>query len=168
MPTGLKRYHHSGQFHFLTFSCYRRRPLLATATAKHTLERILEETRAQQSLLVIAYVLMPEHVHILTDEPEQGTIATFLQILKQRSSQTLKLPEEDQFWQRRYYDRNVRTQEETIEKIEYIHRNPVKRGLVRAPEDYAWSSARTYLLGESRAVHLHLPQGRSRGRTAQA
>ncbi len=152
MPTGLKRYHHSGQFHFLTFSCYRRRPLLDTAAAKHTVEQILEETRAHQGLLIIAYVLMPEHVHLLTDEPEQGTVATFLQILKQRSTQILKPPADKQFWQRRYFDRNVRTHEETIEKIGYIHRNPVKRGLVTTPEDYAWSSARPYLLGESGAV----------------
>ena len=54
MPTGLERYHHSGQFHFLTFSCYRRQPLLDTAAAKHTVEQILEETRAQQGLVVIA------------------------------------------------------------------------------------------------------------------
>ena len=98
---------------------------------------------------------MPEHIHLLTDEPEQGTLATFLQIFKQRSSQALKQPSETQFWQRRYYDRNVRTHEETIEKISYIHRNPVKRGLVPSPEDYVWSSA--YLLGESGAVTLHLP-----------
>ena len=156
MPTGLKRYHHSGQFHFLTFSCYRRRPLLATAAAKHTLERTLEDTRARQGLLVIAYVLMPEHIHLLTDEPEQGTIATFLQILKQRSSQALKSPEEDQFWQRRYYDRNVRIPEEATEKISYIHHNPVKRGLAVSPEDYTWSSASAYLHGDSGAVRLHL------------
>ncbi len=156
MPTGLKRYHHSGQFHFLTFSCYHRKPLLTTPESKHTVEQILEETRAQQGLLVIAYVLMPEHVHLLTDEPVQGTIATFLQILKQRSTQALKQSADKQFWHTRYYDRNVRTHEETIEKIEYIHRNPVKRGLVQTPEDYPWSSARAYLLGDSRQVRSHL------------
>ncbi len=144
MPTGLKRYHQSEQFHFITFSCYRRKPLLQNPEAKDTLERILEQVREKQDLKLVAYVLMPEHVHLLTDEPGQGTIATFLQILKQRSSHALKSTGSDQFWQRRYFDRNVRTHDETIEKVNYIHRNPVKRALVTRPEHYLWSSARLY------------------------
>src|SRR5581483_5941462 len=48
------------------------------------------------------------------------------------------------FWQRRYYDFNVRTAKKRIEKLKYMHRNPVKRGLVKAPEDWRWSSYRSY------------------------
>ncbi len=154
MPTGLKRYQHSGQFHFVTFSCYRRKPLLASPHAKNTVECILEQTRAQQDLTLIAYVLMPEHVHLLSDEPRHDTLATFLQIFKQRSAHALLHPGEDQFWQHRYYDRNIRTQVESVEKIGYIHRNPVKRNLAANPELYPWSSARWYATGESGHVHL--------------
>lgn len=84
MPTGLKRYQQTSRFHFLTFSCYRRQSFLATPEARSTLEQILEEARAQHSLLIFAYVLMPEHIHLLTDEPPDGTLATFLQVLKER------------------------------------------------------------------------------------
>ncbi len=154
MPIGLQRFQQSGQFHFITFSCYRRQPLLSSPQAKDMLEQILEHTRAQQGLLIAAYVLMPEHVHLLTDEPRIATIATFLQILKQRSSRVLKVPETEQFWQRRYYDRNVSTHTEALEKVEYIHRNPVKRGLVSAPEDYPWSSFLHCATGEPGRVTL--------------
>lgn len=82
MPTGLKRYQQTNQFHFLTFSCYHRQPFLATPEAKSTLEQLLEDTRTQHRLSIIAYVLMPEHLHLLTDEPTNGTLATFLQVLK--------------------------------------------------------------------------------------
>ena len=87
---------------------------------------------------------MPEHIHLLTDEPADGTLATFLQVLKQRSSRALKVPEAPQLWQRRYYDRNVSTTSESSEKIHYIHQNPVKRGLVPTAEAYRWSSANFY------------------------
>ena len=154
MPTGLKRYQQTNQFHFLTFSCYRRQPFLATPEARSTLDHILEDTRAQHSLSIFAYVLMPEHIHLLTDEPANGTLATFLQVLKQRSSRALKAPEATQFWQRRYYDRNVATSSESAEKIQYIHQNPVKRGLVATAEAYRWSSANVYTAGVSGAVTI--------------
>ncbi len=155
MPTGLKRYQQSGQFHFVTFSCFHRKPLLASTEAKNIVERILEHTRAQQELALFAYVLMPEHVHLLSDEPSRDTLATFLQILKQRSSHMLRGSRQEPFWQCRYYDRNVRTHGETIGKIGYIYRNPVKRNLVSHPEEYAWSSARRYATGTPGTVHVH-------------
>jgi putative transposase len=131
MPTGLKRYQQSKHFHFITFSCYKRQPFLHTAAAKDTVLQILEQTRRQQRLCIAAYVLMPEHVHLLTDEPAKDTLATFLQILKQLTSRQLKSPDQKQFWQRRYYDFNVSSHERYVEKLQYIHRNPVKRGLRR-------------------------------------
>jgi REP element-mobilizing transposase RayT len=78
--------------------------LLQTDTAKDTTQRILEQTRRQQRLCIAAYVLMPEHIHLLTDEPAIGTLASFLQIFKQLTSRELKTADQRQFWQRRYYD----------------------------------------------------------------
>jgi putative transposase len=80
MPKGLKRYHHTNNFHFITFSCYRRQPFLATATAKNITQQILEQTRQQQKLCIAAYVLMPEHIHLLTDEPAVGTVGRVAQV----------------------------------------------------------------------------------------
>jgi len=67
---------------------------------------------------------MPEHVHLLTDEPAKDTLAIFLQIFK-LTSRELKPSGEKQLWQRRYYDFNVHSEEKRMEKIRYIHRNPV-------------------------------------------
>jgi putative transposase len=83
---------------------------------------------------------MPEHVHLLIDEPPKDTLATFLQIFKQLTARELKSADQKQFWQRRYYDFNVSSSEKFVEKLRYIHRNPVVRGLVAKPEDYRWSS----------------------------
>ncbi len=154
MPTGLRRYQQTQSFHFITFSCYRRQPFLKTDTAKDTVLQILEQTRRQQGLSIAAYVLMPEHVHLLTDEPAKDTLATFLQILKQLTSRQLKSPDQKQFWQCRYYDFNVSSHEKYVEKLQYIHRNSVKRGLVVNPEDYFWSSFNHYATGELGSVEI--------------
>ena len=154
MPKGLKRYQQTRNFHFITFSCYRRQPFLQTDTAKDTTQRILEQTRQQQRLCIAAYVLMPEHIHLLTDEPAISTVASFLQIFKQLTSRELKSPDQKQFWQRRYYDFNVHSNEKRIEKIQYIHRNPVTRGLVSKPEDYRWSSFNHYATGEPDPIEI--------------
>ena len=58
------------------------------------------------------------------------------------------------FWQARYYDFNVWTKKKRIEKLRYMHRNPVKRGLVEKPEDWAWSSFRHYMTGEEGVVEI--------------
>jgi putative transposase len=58
------------------------------------------------------------------------------------------------FWQRRCYGINVHTEEKRVEKLRYIHRNPVMRGLVEKPEDWPWSSFRHYATGEAGAVEI--------------
>ena len=70
MPSGLIRYQNSGGFHFVTFSCYRREPLLARKDGYAVVEQVLEEVRRRHRFVVAGYVLMPEHVHVLVSEPE--------------------------------------------------------------------------------------------------
>ena len=157
MPTGLKRYQKTEQFHFITFSCYKRQPFLRTPESKDTVQQLLEQTRQRHGVCIVGYVLMPEHVHLLTDEPATSTLASFLQVFKQSTSRQLKPPTakpSDQFWQRRYYDFNVSTHAKHIEKLQYIHRNPVKRGLVERPEDYRWSSFNHYATGEPGPIEI--------------
>jgi hypothetical protein len=60
----------------------------------------------------------------------------------------------DHFWQKRFCDFNVFSEEKFIEKLRYMHRNPVKRGLVDAPEDWPWSSYRTYAFEERGPVKM--------------
>ena len=97
---------------------------------------------------------MPEHVHLLISEPERKTLAIALQMLKQVVSQKLRCKSSPQFWQSRYYDFNVHSERKRVEKLRYLHRNPVTRGLVATPEDWAWSSFRHYLTGEPSVVEV--------------
>ena len=97
---------------------------------------------------------MPEHVHLLVSEPESGTLAQAMQSLKQGVERRLALRAKDSFWQERYYDFNTWSEHKFVEKLRYIHRNPVKRGLVAQPEDWPWSSFRHYLTGETGPVEI--------------
>ena len=100
--------------------------------------------RKRYNFVVLGYVVMPEHVHLLVNEPTVGTLDCAIQALK---LSVTKRRTERPFWQTRYYDFNVWNPEKTTEKLKYMHRNPVKRGLVAKPEDWAWSSFRHYRTG---------------------
>ena len=76
MPWGLKRYQQQRCLHFVTFSCYRRRQLLGTASAREAFERELERARRWYGFYVTGYVVMPEHVHLLVSEPERAQLST--------------------------------------------------------------------------------------------
>jgi REP-associated tyrosine transposase len=100
------------------------------------------------------YVVMPEHVHLLIGEPRLGTPSTVLQVLKQCVSREIhgqaSMDSRDDakslpcFWQRRFYDFNVWSLKKRTEKLDYMHMNPVKRGLVAHPKDWPWSSFSFY------------------------
>ncbi len=154
MPWGLKRFQQARCLHFLTFSCYRRAPLLGTPRSRDIFEQTLERTRHWYGFYVAGYVVMPEHVHLLITEPERAKLSVALQMLKQNVAHQLRGPEGGIFWQPRYYDFNVWSQPKRIEKLRYIHRNPVKRGLVEEPQDWPWSSFRHYLSGAEGVVEI--------------
>ena len=162
MTRNLKRYYGAGDLHFLTFSCSGRLPLLNTAERRDLFLTALEATRQHYQFIVVGYVVMPEHVHLIVDEPRQGNLSTAIKALKQSvsrrvlGSSLLKLEQSSwpllRFWQPRFYDFNVWSEKKRIEKLRYIHRNPVARGLVSSPELWPWSSYRYYAYGEAGLV----------------
>ena len=154
MPKGLVRYQKGGVFHFLTFSCYRRVPLLSGDAGYEIFETELEKVRRCYGFVVAGYVLMPEHVHLLVGEERVSVLSVALQVLRQETSKKLKQRGMAQFWQQRYYDFNVWTEKKRVEKLRYIHRNPVRRGLAEKPEDWPWSSFRYYACGEGGRVGI--------------
>ncbi len=154
MPWGLKRFQQTRQIHFLTFSCYHRRARFTGADACDTFVSALERVRERCSLCIYGYVVMPDHVHLLVGEPERDTLAQAMQSLKQGVARRLALRAADSFWQARYYDFNVWSEKKFVEKLRYIHRNPVKRGLVARPGDWRWSSFRHYAMGEAGVVEI--------------
>ena len=153
MPSGLKRFQKAEALHFITFGCYRRLPLLAAPEPKETCEAILELTRARHQARIYAYVPMPEHVHLLINEPPSILVAQFLKALKQIASRKLR-GDRSQFWQPRYFDANIRGEAARSEVIRYIHRNPAKRGLVAAASEYRWSSFNHYATGMRGVVEI--------------
>ena len=155
MPWALQRFPQAHCLHFITCSCYHRAPLLATHRARRTFEETLEKVRQWYGFYITGYVVMPEHFHLLLSEPERGNLAVALQMLKQNTSRQLrKYSIEGHFWQERYYDFNVWSEAKRVEKLRYLHRNPVKRGLVERPEDWAWSSFQHYISGIDGLVEI--------------
>ena len=168
MPKGLRRFHHTGDWHFITCSCYRRRKFFASVNRRDLFLEILEQVRAKYDFVVAGYVVMPEHVHLLISEPRFKKLSRAMQVLKQRVSlrcrgkarknaNQMRLWDDTlppAFWQPRYYDFNVFTWKKYVEKLRYIHRNPVKRGLVPSPELWRWSSYRDYALAEPGRVKI--------------
>ena len=164
MPKGLKRFYGNGDLHFITASCYHREPLLGSAYRRDLFVKVLEQVRGRYDFVVVGYVVMPEHFHLLISEPERADPSVVIQALKlgvvrrlfptspnRDKRGTLKLFEHSaakHFWQRRFYDFNVWSAHKHREKLRYIHRNPVKRGLVEGPDQWRWSSFRAYAFGE--------------------
>jgi putative transposase len=146
VPWGLTRYQQSRQTHFVTFCCFHRRPNLDSTSAKRAFEAALERVRHSYGLRVYGYVVMPEHVHLLLSEPDVGLLADALKSLKQGVARR-EIGDAEHFWQKRYYDFNVHSERKFVEKLRYMHRNPVRRGLCARPEDWQWSSFLHYATG---------------------
>jgi len=160
VPRNLTRYYGSGDLHFLTASCYRRQPLLGTAGQRDLFLDVLERVRRRYRLVVLGYVVMPEHFHLLLTEPQRANLSIAIQALKlgfvrDGCAPGAKPPEIGHIWQARFYDFNVWTERKRIEKLRYVHRNPVKRGLVESPEQWRWSSFCFYMFGEVGRVRVN-------------
>ena len=152
MPWGLKRFQDTKtDLHFITFSCHNRSPYLNTPQSRTVCEDSIEKARQKYDFVIHGYVIMPEHVHLLINEPPGAPLATALKAIKVSvSKQSAQSP----FWTSRYYNFNVYSERKRIEKLRYIHRNPVKRGLVEKPEDWRWSSFRHYATGEIKIIEI--------------
>jgi putative transposase len=157
----------------VTFCCYHRRRSLATDESRRIFESALERVRRSYRLQVYGYVVMLEHVHLLLSEPQaaplkpkaglngpptlgepqRDTLADALKSLKQGVSRRL-IGDAEHFWQKRYYDFNIRNYAQFVEKLRYIHRNPVTAGLCERPEDWEWSSFRHYATGSEGRVEI--------------
>ena len=170
MPRRLHRQYGAGHLHFITTSCYQRRPWLDSDRHRDMFVDVLERVRRRYHFVVVGYVVMPEHVHLLLSEPDRGTPSTVMQALKQgfarrllrhlREKQdseqhTLRECEEGHIWQKRFYDFVVFTADKRGEKLHYMHQNPVRRGLVAEPEQWGWSSFGYYRYGKTGTVLIN-------------
>ncbi|MCO6439144.1 MAG: transposase [Phycisphaerae bacterium] len=161
-----KRYDNPGEAHALTFSCYRRQPFLRSDRACRWFLDALEVARGELGFEAWAYVIMPEHVHLIVFPGEsEAKVSEILLAIKRpvarkanwfvsKSAPHIAVRMRDEgpsgriqyrFWQRGGgYDRNLVRDATVYRTIDYIHANPVRRGLVEFPEDWKWSSAAQY------------------------
>ena len=175
MPARLRRSYGTGYLHFITFSGHRLRLILRAPQCRDLFLRILEETRQRYGVIVVGYVVMPEHVHLLISEPDETTHSVVMQVLKQRFAKELlarlreraarpegslwtTVLERGQVWQRRFYDFVLWNRHKRAEKLRYMHENPVRRGLVSAPEEWKWSTFRHYAYAERGPVLVNEQQ----------
>ena len=171
-----KRYDVPGDAHFLTFSCYRRLPLLARDRTRQWLVRGIDRARTANPFDLWGWVIMPEHVHLLILPHHDTAISPILSSIKQSVAKTfiawlrshaptfLQQLEDKQpngkltyrFWQRGGgYDRNLRSTRNIHEKLQYIHNNPVRRQLVARRTDWYWSSAMAWQTGGSEPLAIN-------------
>ncbi|HXJ95675.1 MAG TPA: transposase [Terriglobia bacterium] len=192
------RTYNRGELQFITSSTYRRAPLFFSERFRRCFVQRLEEVRQELKFMLIGWVLMPEHFHLLIKpQPAESTPdimkglkeVTAERILKtlrrnlqhawcQKMLARLRLPgtvhDESRYrlWQRRFYLLNVYTEKKRLEKLTYMHNNPVKRRLVSTPGEWPWSSWRFYFLNRVSTgfdpphgpVRLTSRFGRSQGR----
>jgi putative transposase len=143
-------------------------PLLASARARDKFPEVLGAVRDRYDSGLFGFVIVPEHIHLLISEPNAGNPSEVMAVLKQRVSRALRgkrrkqndrqmpllaeleLGRHARFWQRRLYDFNVWSVKKKNEKMNYMHFNPVKRGLVERPRDWVWSGYNFYWDGEKR------------------
>lgn len=162
----IKHYHEPGDVHELTFSCYRRLPLLTNDAWRSMLAQFVDVAGEEQGFDLVAFVFMPEHLHLIV-HPRllPPNLPGYLAGIKERMSKAIKVELQDRrspllakltvherpgkqafrYWQEGPgYDRNLQTQDAVINAIDYVHANPVRRGLVKQNRQWPWSSARFY------------------------
>ena len=159
----LIRFNNSNTAHFVTFSCCHNYNLFKTDETREIFIENLNELRNKHRYKLYRYVVMPNHVHLIICPPDEDKISIFIGALKSITARKifdlwrgkglkifnkLEISKDGKgrfaFWQKRYYDHNCRTTESVIEKINYCHNNPVKKGLVEDPSQWRWSSYRWY------------------------
>ena len=129
----------AGVIYFVTTRLKQEGRLVTEAEAEIVVNTILDSSKRKEMTLY-AYVIMPNHMHILI-KPIIGGISKTTQLIKGRSSRQVN---QGNFWQKGFFDFGILTEEKFREKVNYIHFNPVKWGLVEKAEDYKFSSALTY------------------------
>ena len=174
------RHFEPGELQFITTSTYHRLRLFGSDRLRRTFVEVLREVRQETGFLLLGWVLMPEHFHLLIKpEPAEAT-SRFMQELKKRTAQRIisALSEEPEHpwcrrmltglrlpptvhsecryrvWQRRFYPFNVYSEKKRLEKLDYMHNNPVERGLVNSADQWPWSSFRFYYLNDSSLLSM--------------
>ncbi|HTZ72532.1 MAG TPA: transposase [Candidatus Aquilonibacter sp.] len=128
--------------YFLTFCCARRRPIFRDPQTAARLVEQLRERSAVHAFAVHAYRVMPDHLHLIVCglEPRSDLIV-FVSDLKHETAHLHRARTGEQLWQKRFYDRVLRSGERADAVAGYIWMNPVRKGMCSAPQDYPYSGS---------------------------
>jgi len=129
------------QVYFVTTTTKGRRELFSTEESVRFILDILEELRNGGAAKIYAFVIMPDHLHLIL-KPEKESLSKIMQKIKGKSSRLINQMENTigNLWQKEYYERAIRDEKDLTEKYNYIIYNPVKSGLSKSPEEYPYSS----------------------------
>jgi putative transposase len=176
----LRHYDGDGRPRFITFGTRGFTPVFTNQRFCHIGVETIEQICDCCAVELLAYVVMPEHVHLVIDPPVSEEVGELIGDIKRTIARAIhaELPADSPLltnlsgvrsgtkrfalWQRRCFDYNCRTLESLNEKIEYCHWNPVNRGLVKDPGDYKWSSYHLYSEGKIQAYLELVQRGPSR------
>lgn len=137
-----RRYEGHGFPSLVTTNTADRKRIFSSREAVTRLIGVIDEVRIEEGFQVHAYVVMPDHLHMVLSIREGGTMKRVMQLIKGRFAwrHNRECKALGSVWQSRY-ERATRSDEQFNWAVEYVHYNPVAGGLVRCPEDYPWSSA---------------------------
>jgi REP element-mobilizing transposase RayT len=128
--------------YFVTAVTKGRRPILGDPRAADLLVSELGQLRDEIGFLLLAYALMPDHIHLVVVPGPSTSLSGIMQSLKGRFARhwNQRLGRRGSVWQPRYYESAVRTEAQLIRWLEYVAHNPVQAGLAKSPEEYPYCS----------------------------
>lgn len=138
----LRRFTEGQYCYFVTAGTQDRRPLFRDSLLCQILIKNLEFYRNRMKFALHGYVIMPDHIHLLVTPRQPATVSDVMRNLKSYASKEIQeaLAMRGPIWQRRFYDRVIRSEERFRRALDYIHLNPARAGLVRSARDYEFSS----------------------------
>jgi putative transposase len=159
--TDYRRAKFEGGYYFFTVVTYNRLAFLTSDCARSCLRQAIEKAKKQNYFEVIAFCLLPEHLHCVWKLPDgdddysirwsrikSGFTSLYLKSGgiegTQNPSRTAK--RERGIWQRRFWEHLIRDEKDLQRHVDYIHYNPLKHELVEHVEDWPWSSYHRYVL----------------------
>ena len=172
MTRGLERWYGGHDLHFITCSCYRRRPELGSGERRDLFLRVLERARQKYRFVVIGYVVMPEHFHLLITEPEVGNPSVVMKVVKERFTKLFTVPlirKPRMSGHPCYHGPDLAKAFLRLQCVQYgkahreatlsMHRNRVKRGLKhkRPGRMEMEQLQRLYVCGEELFVEVNRP-----------
>jgi putative transposase len=173
---GLPRFHIEGHIYYITTVVYNRLPIFTRPAFIVPLIDSLNFYRHKQEFRLLGYVIMPDHVHLVIWPFGASTVSDMMRDYKEFTSKRIIRQAEvegneawatafrlagsetgrgqNKVWQDSYWDENIYTERFLRQKLNYVHRNPLRAGLVKQPADYLYSSYRNYEFGEEWLIEI--------------